>query len=171
MAFTLKSGFRIKTAADITSTMMVSVIDHLHVAFGPGYSFVPEDITEGGIMFADWPGRKDGEYKTLRIQLYQSDVSWPWISSTTLDEWRTGPDVTLYAKGPDKFLAGGTFLKAFHGAPCWTIAELRRFRDAFMHAGISCPKKLPTSNSLKGHGTLGQSRKRARDVLDELSAL
>jgi hypothetical protein len=163
-AFTYTGGFRIKTPSDITSKMMVLIIDQLHVTFGPGYSFAPEAISEGGILFADWPGRQEGEYKTLRIQLFESGSAWPYISDTTLTEWRAGLETIIFRKGCNKYLQGGTFLKAFHGAPCWTIAELRSFRDAFAHAGITCLEKLPTEKSLCAVGGLGNKAKRFRDV-------
>jgi hypothetical protein len=166
-AFTCTEGFRIKTPSDITSKMMVSIIDQLHVTFGPGYSFAPEAISEGGILFTDWPGRQEGEYKTLRIQLFKSAIAWPYISDTTLTEWRAGLETIIFLKGFNKYLEGRTFLKAFHGAPCWTLAELRSFRDAFLRAGISCLKKLPSEKSLNSTGRLGNQLKRVRGMFDD----
>jgi hypothetical protein len=102
--------------------------------------------------------------RRLRIQLFQSDRSWPYISDNTLHEWRTGMEVIIYGKGCNKSLDGGTFLKAFYGAPCWTLGELRRFRDAFSAGGISCLKKLPSEKSLSATGQLGKQFKRKRAV-------
>lgn len=167
-AFTYTYGFNIKTDSVITTKMFVSIIDHLQGDFGAGYRFTPEAITEGGILFVDWPGRREGEYKTLRICLHGSG-DWPWVSDLTLDEWRTGPEVVLWRIDRDlnRFLEGGTFLKAFYGAPCWTPVELRRFRDAFLAAGVKCLKKIPSAKKLRAVGELGRPLMREVPAEDE----
>lgn len=75
-------------------------------------------------------------YKALRFEL-NNDGDWPQIQATSLQQWRDGPEETIWPVGRTGKRNGGTFLKAFHGAPCWTVEEVENFRDAFQSYGVT----------------------------------
>lgn len=136
--FTCTCGFDLEPPIVITTKTIVAAIDRLHASFGDGYQFVPEH--GGGIRFADWPGRKDGEYKALG---FTDVLRTPSVSERTLQQWRTGPAIVLFDGEPDYWLYA--IVKAYHGAPCWTKAELKKFRDALDASGIRCSQKISST--------------------------
>jgi hypothetical protein len=114
------------------------IVDLIHLLEKPGvfsvpYKFYPEPITEGGLVL-DWPDRTDGQYKSLRFYF---NGHWPVINCTTRWDWEDSPPITLRDK--EEF---GTFIKAFHGAPCWTKDELTAVKK--------CLLKLPCVKTVKG---------------------
>lgn len=126
------------TIAPITTNTIVMMIDILTKRFGPGYSFEPEPITEGGIKMTNWPGKTETQFKTFRIQIVQGTGNWPIIYPNQLDTWKHGDEVTIWSG--DK-IKGHTCLKAFFGAPCWTTKELDHFLFAMAAVGWKYTKK------------------------------
>jgi hypothetical protein len=125
------------------------VIENLEAEFGPGYSFVPEPISEGGIEMTSWPGipaEHRGMLKTVRFGGNNSHgPGWPWISDTTLQSWRNDQAATNVWQR-----AKGTFvLKAFHGAPVWTPEEVRKLVSAFEGTGFKCTKTKISAKKLR----------------------
>jgi len=118
---------------------------------------VPEPITEGGFKLCGGPGGiygtisgyVDGKvYKTMRhfIGTNKYGVTvfiWPWITPTTQGEWRHS-DAIIIREG----MIASTTLKAFIGAPEWTLAELRACKGVFEEFGIQCTN-TPRAKDLK----------------------
>ena len=94
--------------------------------FDQDFVFEPEGITEGGILFRDWPGKKDREYKSMRLNI----ENYPFIVGGQVPQG-------IYLR----FRPGSsTFLKALYGAPTWTVEELRIWTECFAEMGIQCFK-------------------------------
>ena len=120
------------------------------------YLFEPEKINEGGIKMKNWPKKKKGEYKTFRFWKYYGNGNWPWLyDDDILDKWSNSEDKIIfdvvykprelyktkkhwldsYDKN-EKILLIHLFLKAFHGAPCWTYDELNKIEKCFKKIGF-----------------------------------
>lgn len=86
-----------------------------------------------------FPGKEDKMYKTMRHHLrtkdYQSIRSWPSIDKNVMTQWKNNP-VILIPSG----CYAGTKLKAFNGAPVWTVEEINLFCEIVAKYGIKCTK-------------------------------
>ena len=89
--------------------LLTEVITQLQTHFGQENDFTLDTCSPGGIEWTNWKtGEKDKHsYKTMRI----------WLES------RRGKDTLC------------TFLKAFVGAPVWTISELYTFANYLAKCG------------------------------------
>ena len=160
--YTYTPGFAFTAELPITTSTIVALCDQLASRFGAGYVFGPEQITEGGVLMVDWPGRNLGELKTFRfwISEYTSGPSkWPFIADPieTREEWRqqiANPRViwdipTCFLQSESTVLHGHLFYKAFFGAPCWNTTELRYLAESFAAVGI-----LPTAGTVMDRKTV-----------------
>jgi hypothetical protein len=160
--YTYDWGFSFESSKAITTKDIVSIIDELELSFGHGYEFVPEAITEGGIRFNHWPGKKDGEYKTIRIHAREHG-DWPWIADEeqTAESWRNGPPSVIWVPSLNdankRLVHGQVFYKAFYGAPVFKKEEVVMIMDAFQTVGIVCDKTK--TGSLVTYGDLGNPRR------------
>lgn len=145
-------AFKLAIEPEVTTKHIVALVDALHAAFGQGYVFVPEPITEGGLKLVSWPGHHvHGAYKTIRLRMFDAQGEWPRINDATLAEWRNLPAETIWGPSPtnQKHQVKGTLgFKAFYGAPCWTPAELALIQTAFITAGFTCTGKIPSAAAL-----------------------
>jgi len=146
--------------------MIVELIDALHRQFGAGYTFYLDAITEGGIEMTQWPQRDSDEaYKTFRFKFPDPAGVWPRICAQTLDEWRAHEAGTIIWQPHDQkhipqgVLEGGSYLKAFYGAPCWNKTELSKMVLALETIGIHSTK-LPSNTKMKTSGRAMGHRKR-----------
>ncbi len=115
----------------------------------------PEPISGGGLLISsdEWTSASaDGSrapyapYKSMRHRM-DGAGDWPWIKEGGA-AWRAGAadaDTVLWRL--DASTAGSTFLKAFEGAPDWTLAELRAVASVFESHGFKCAK-LPREKTL-----------------------
>lgn len=114
---------------------------------------VPEPITEGGFKFVSgdygsMTGELDGKiYKTMRHFISSrpeciSGYQWPRISYRTVDEWRDSNEYII----PQGYYAT-TYLKAFNGAPAWTLLELQVIAGVLARFGVEV-SKMPSAKSL-----------------------
>ncbi len=165
---TYTSGYDLTATQDITCNDIALMCmdldakfnDHFH---SDQYRFVPEAITEGGILMWKWPGKKeDGKsmYKTMRIFFRNG---WPWIrhdKDCCVEKWlgdgtvirrdqtnlHLGPGIPLFPH--QNSLPINTFLKAFHGAPSWTVEELQLFEACLAKIGLVRKGRYPKKSSL-----------------------
>lgn len=140
---TYTSGYSLKATKDITTHDISNLCINLEKAFGNGYKFEPEPITEGGIVFKNWPGKTDNMYKTMRICFYYHG-KWPWINNDQITTWMNNPSIKLLSKGTEI----QTFLKSSNGAPQWNIDELKIFESQLLEIGLKRNDKYPTKGSL-----------------------
>lgn len=110
------------------------------------YIFQPEPITEGGIVMVQFPGKKDQMYKSIRHHIRTesfANVDWPFIDEkTVMDSWYKNNTIII----PSKTNAS-TRLKAFYGAPVWTIDELNIIKSVLIKNGIKVTH-MPKKNTL-----------------------
>jgi len=86
----------------------------------PGYEFIPEPISDGGIQIIRWPGKMEGGYKTFRFVTSQG---FPFLTDDVADgaRFKMNRNSNVVA----------IQLKAFHGAPGFSDKELGAFREVF----------------------------------------
>ena len=111
--------------------LLLEAITQLRVHFGEQDDFAIDMCRPGGIEWTKWKSGEGhrGSYKTMRI----------WLES------RRGKHTLR------------TFLKAFAGAPVWTISELRTFAHCLANGGqfelvessMPSTRKLCTGRSMK----------------------
>jgi hypothetical protein len=101
---------------------------------GPGHVIIPEAIREGGLLWLEWPGKQAGQYKTARFAVGGPMGNWQWPRiqhpdrADRVQDWLAAPPVAI---SPEYGVESGAFfLKAFYGAPVWTLAELQHLEDA-----------------------------------------
>lgn len=146
------SGPKLKFTKDITKEIYIEICEDLSATFaekfGGEYIFEPESITEGGIILVQFPGKQNKMYKTMRHHLtsknYERNVRWPWIDKkNVMEDWRDDSGILI----PINTLSD-TFLKAFHGAPTWTVDEIKLMCEVFTQYQIKCTR-LPKKNELR----------------------
>jgi hypothetical protein len=169
----------------VTTEDVFNLCVELEATFGPGYVFLPEPITEGGILMESWPGKLPEHYKSMRFHAKKPECferingRWPIIDqnnpSRTLEDWGSSNPEVIWkderevinqygsGRGKTKFALGSgvwldTFLKAYYGAPCWTVSELSLVAACFEKVGFERIKKgklLPQGAKLVQTGELG----------------
>ncbi len=156
-------GLQCKFTKNITKKEYIEICEELNVGFaekfGGSYSFQPESITEGGLVMVQFPSKDGRMYKTMRHRLVYNNrlgmrtcISWPWIGGDeTIEAWKLDESV-LIPSGTES----DTFLKAFHGAPCWSIAELILVREVFLKHGIKSAKMPKQGDLLSSSGKYTQ---------------
>ncbi len=121
----------------ITFAQFENVCANVSDSLGPGYLCVPEEISEGGILFKKYPGRKNKfEYKTCRVYF----MDYPFIKPGM------NRDTKMCIANPE-LNSLDTFLKAFHGAPRFTMHELfiitNELAQVFMSRDNFKPYEIP----------------------------
>jgi len=147
------SGFQLVAIKNISKKEFVELCNNLQDEFNyyyntNDYSFKPECISEGGIVFNNF--NEVCKYKTMRIFLTDKDTIggrreklYGVINENIKDEWINDESVLIEK---DKYLR--TYLKSFHNAPQWTNDELKIFQKCFNNIGLII-NKLPTKKELK----------------------
>lgn len=145
-------GFQLQAVSDVTRQDFVKLCDDLQIKFNDyyktdKYSFSPECITEGGIIFDNF--NSFNNYKTMRV-FFTDDTNtsrtgklYGWINEKIKEEWMNDKSILI-----DKGSYIGTTLKSFGNAPQWTNNELKIFLNCFSNSGIVLAN-LPKKNLLK----------------------
>lgn len=139
-------GFNLSPSQNITSTMLLRVCSDLTRIFNECYNtkdylFEPERITEGGILWANWPGKDSEGYKSMRIRFHHypgvdENFGVEPVTLFSLPDF-TGQRIVKCDKSR-KLMS--TFLKAFRSAPPWNMEEIELFEDA-LYANSMPPAK------------------------------
>jgi hypothetical protein len=129
---TYTNGFDFELCNPLTKDDMIEVCRALEMRFGDGNVFVPEGITDGFILWADWPGKtEERAYKCMRHSCSSSGArSWPWVAADAMTTWKGNEEIALAA---GKY---STFLKALDTAPAWTAEELRIIKECLQEKGF-----------------------------------
>ena len=147
------SGFQLVAINNISKKEFVELCNNLQKEFNNfyksnDYSFSPECISEGGVIFNNFNGDIDG-YKSMRIFFTDKDGGmkikslYGFINNNIKNEWINDQSILI---DKNKYLQ--TFLKSFGNAPKWTNDELKIFKKCFDNIGLVI-KKLPTKKELK----------------------
>jgi hypothetical protein len=107
--------------------------------------FEPEPISEGGILFKFKDNFDNTWYKSVRLCVSWGETRGKWylINKNVISEW-SGNDDIIFNKN-SKFTI---FLKSFHGAPLFTLDELKIWEECFNQIGIVMVGKYPTKKNL-----------------------
>jgi hypothetical protein len=97
----------------------------------------PEPITRGGLEYRFVNNMR--WYKTIRLNIDK----WPWITPNTEAEWRDNEEVLLESGETINL-----FLKSFHGAPVFTLEELRDLEHLFNLIGFTRFGRYPGKKRL-----------------------
>jgi hypothetical protein len=144
---TYTRGFRLKTEQKITKNDIITMCkllnerdEYINIC-----EFQPEGISEGGIVFKFKDSFNDIWYKTVRLGVNhgESDGKWYYVKDNVMTEWVNNDDI-IFPKN-NKFTL---FLKSFHGAPLFTVDELKIWEECFNKIGIIKVGKYPSKKSL-----------------------
>ena len=129
------SGYTLGTKANFTNHDLLQLCQFLNRKFNDKYetdeySFLPERITEGGIIWDQYP-KKEG-YKTMRIFFN----NYPFVDELYKEETILIHDQCRKIPTNSKNTALWTRYKAFQGAPLWTQEELILFNECFEEIGL-----------------------------------
>ena len=114
------------------------------------YVFQPEPVSEGGLEMVKFPGKKESMYKSLRHPLrtkehdepeYKSQI----ITQNVMTEWLNDETIIIH-----QGLYSDTTLKAFYGAPIWTLEEIKIICNVLSDYGVhssELPKKEDLSRA------------------------
>lgn len=147
---TYSTGFELKSIKDISKKEFVELCNNLEYKFNNyyntnEYSFSPECICEGGIVFNNFNNRD--KYKSLRIFFYDKRSGmhslYGTIHPNIKEEWIKDESILI---GNNSVI--GTFLKSFYNAPKWTSDELKIFKECFENIGLYI-ETLPNRKELK----------------------
>ena len=145
---TYAPGLTLKTQFFITKDDIITLCKELtkKKCYSGLCEFQPEPISEGGIIFKFKDNINYKWYKSVRLCVNsgESRGKWPWVRDNYLSEW-TGNEDTIFGSN-NKFTL---FLKSFHGAPPFTLEELKIWEECFNKIGIIKVGKYPSKRSLK----------------------
>ena len=117
---TYVSGFKIRKndrSCSLTNKDIVTLCDEYSRLLG--YDVEPLSKCEGGLLLKN-PGNG---YKCIT---FACNMEWPWLNGDELEKWR-GSDTFVVVEGYGEI---ETVLKAYDGAPIWTIDELNKLEQA-----------------------------------------
>ena len=143
---TYTSGLRLKTKRIITKNDIITMCNLLNSnnVYSNLCEFRPEAITEGGIVFKFNKECDNKWYKSVRLNVNgNTGGEWDCINENVMTEWSGNNDLVL--KLNTKFTI---FLKSFHGAPIFTLDELKIWEECFKQIGIIKVGKYPSKKSL-----------------------
>ena len=140
-------GLRLRTERIITKNDIIRMCELLGSKdeYTNLCEFQPEGITEGGILFKFKDNLHNRWYKSVRLCVYngESKGKWYWVNDNYLSEWTGNNDIIF-----DKNKKFTLFLKSFHGAPPFTLEELKIWEECFNQIGIVKVGKYPSKKSL-----------------------
>ena len=139
-------GLTLKTEKIITKNDIINMCNLLNNKdeYSNLCKFEPEGISEGGILFK-FKDANEKWYKSVRLCVNNgySQGKWYWVSDNYFPEWSESNDI-IFNKNEQFTL----YLKSFHGAPLFTIEELKIWEECFNQIGITRIGKYPTKKSL-----------------------
>lgn len=104
---------------------------------------IPEAIHEGGLQILTKDFINTGKYKSFRHHFINNigySYKYPFINHDESVKWLNNNNILF-----PKILEADVTLKAFYGAPVWTIKELKIFKKCFEKFGIKYIK-MPETN-------------------------
>ena len=143
---TYTKGITFKTEKDITKNDIITMCnllnnkdDYINLCV-----FEPAAISEGGIVYK-FKNNNNKWYKSVRLCVKKdySKGEWYWINKNVINEWIENNDIIF-----NKDNTFTIFLKSFHGAPVFTLDELKLWENCFNEIGIVRVGKYPTKKSL-----------------------
>lgn len=143
---TYAKGLSLKTERIITKNDIITMCNLLNsnCEYSNLCEFIPEGITEGGILYKFKDGFDKKWYKSVRLCVnHNQGGNWDWIDENVMHEWCGNNDI-IFQKNTQFTI----FLKSFNGAPLFTIDELLIWEECFKQIGIVKVGKYPSKASL-----------------------
>ena len=144
---TYTNGLTLKTLKIITKNDIIIMCNLLNNRdeYKNLCEFKPEGISDGGIIFNFKNAINDKWYKSVRLQVNNDNTGgkWYWINDDVVNEQTDNNDIIF-----DKNKTFRIFLKSFHGAPVFTLDELKIWEQCFYQIDIINIGKYPTKKSL-----------------------
>ena len=144
---TYTNGLTLKTLKIITKNDIINMCNLLNNRneYNNLCEFKPEGICGGGIIFNFKNTVNENWYKSVRLQVNNCNTEghWYWINDNVINEWTNNNDIIF-----DKNVNFTIFLKSFHGAPVFTLDELKIWEQCFNQIDIIKVGKYPTKKSL-----------------------
>jgi hypothetical protein len=136
--------FKKKSGKALTRDGVVKLCRMLADRFGEGNCFEPEAIGGGFILWGQWPGKTDSEYKCMRASgALGSRKYWPYVKPDAITSW-VGDHTVVIDNG-----TFSTCLKAFDGAPAWTLSELQIVKECLEECSDHKVFRMPKASKLK----------------------
>lgn len=95
----------------VSKKRLSKIANELDAAFGDGYVFEPEKITEGGFVMTKYPDKLSSGYKSIRLdwmtnysRLYEKIPCYPYVPVNWQDLWREDAEI-IYPSFDDSLLA------------------------------------------------------------------
>lgn len=144
---TYTSGLTLKTERIITKNDIITMCNLLNSnnEYSNLCEFKPEAITEGGIVFKFMDNFDKKWYKSVRLCVGYGESRGQWyrVNENVTTEWTENSDIVFH-----KNIKFTIFLKSFHGAPLFTVDELKIWEECFNQIGIVKVGKYPSKKSL-----------------------
>jgi hypothetical protein len=133
---TFVMGYELKSVNDITMNDLSRLCEKLYSV--TGNKVEPERVTGGGLFFSELPNK---QYKTMRLRF--GPARWPCPPENVIKIWRDDESIIL-----PKGNTITTTLRSFHGAPLWTLDELKLWEKYLNEIGLHRVGSYPTKTSL-----------------------
>ena len=151
---TYTCGFTIKAERNVTKNDIITMCNLLNGKdeYSKLCDFIPEGITEGGILFRFNEECDKKWYKSVRFSGvdYRKVVgewgNWDWVTENVMTDWYGNNDLVFPAN-----IKITIFLKSFHGAPLFTLEELKIWDECFTQIGFKKIGKYPTQKNLSSN--------------------
>ena len=134
-------GFILEAVKNVSKKEFIELCNNLKNEFNnyyntDDYSFRPECITEGGIVFNNF--NDINSYKSMRIYFVEKEYNtfsrtknlYGWINNHIADEWISDDDILI---NKDEYI--GTYARC-NNAPNWDKYELTIFKKCFENIGL-----------------------------------
>ena len=132
-------GYMLIAQTDIRKRDIILLCELLNDEYENLCFFIPEAKSEGGIKYNFI---NEGLYTAVRLGL-RNDKEWPWVNKDVMTEWKNNDDIIL-----EKNKTISTFLKSFHGAPLFTLEELKLWEKCFNAIGLKRLGRYPRKKDL-----------------------
>ena len=147
---TYATGYKLKFTKNVTKSDYIKICNKLTEHLNEEYKnnnkslqliqIYPELVSEGGLFFKG-NDYKDPKYKSFRHHI--DNIKWSMANyQTIMTDWENNNEIFINAKS-----SALTCLKAFGGAPRWTVKELSIFKNVFSEFGITCGR-MPSDKKL-----------------------
>ena len=142
---TYTQGLTFKTERVITKHDIVAMCEMLNKEemYLDLCEFEPEAISEGGIKFIF---NDENWYKSVRLCVNSGTTNGKWylVKNNVLDDWKGSEDIVFQDN-----TTFSTFLKSFHGAPLFTLDELKVWERCFNEIGVQRKGRYPGKKRLE----------------------
>lgn len=132
----MTSGYKINPNHNFTKENLETLCSNLAARFYNTCEF--KLSPSGDIEWVEFPGKTDRMYKAMSISCEN-------MYSTFYDYYKIDENIfnalTLITLENEIIL--NTYLKAYRGAPCWSLNELRIFEEEFKKIGMTIVGKYP----------------------------